>query len=302
MRRVILAECPAEIKRSAGGPAAARDPFSPAFRTHFITPSPARVNLQGMNTTDQLEVETLSPVESTAAPWVTHFRDNLYRDWGIPWDCNVTLSESIRARAASIAEFQRGESSEAIHYLAKSEKFARRQNDPDFHAASILFVREENAHAALLLRFMRLAEISQRKRVFSDGVFRQLRAVSDLGWSSRVLIIAELIAQEYYPCLREATSHPVLRRICDKIICDEEAHIRFQVERIARLEASLPSWKVAVRDGAQTVLMVGAAVVVILGHRRVLVSRVRLVEFLRNVLARNRGAIRALHNECGVGR
>jgi hypothetical protein len=248
-----------------------------------------------MNATDPLEAEALRPVESTAAPWVAHFRDNLYRDWGIPWDCNITLPESVRARvAASIAEFQRGESSEAIHYLAKSDEFARRQDDPDFHAASILFVREENAHAGLLLRFMRLVGIPPRKRVFSDGVFRQLRAFSDLGWSSRVLIIAELIAQEYYPCLREATLHPVLRRICDKIICDEETHIRFQVERIAHLEAALPSWKRTLRDWAQTILMAGAAVVVYLGHRRVLNARVGFERFFWDVLARNRGAIRDL--------
>ena len=83
-------------------------------------------------------------------------------------------------------------------------------------------MREENAHAALLLRFMRLTGIPERKKVFSDGVFRRLRTFSDLGWSSRVLIIAELIVQEYYPCLHDAADHPALRRVCDKIVCDEE--------------------------------------------------------------------------------
>ena len=207
----------------------------------------------------------------------------------------------MRSRiAASIAEFQRGESSEALHYLAKSEVFARHSADADFHAASILFVREENGHAGLLLRFMRLVGIPPRKKVFSDGVFRRLRAVSDLGWSSRVLLIAELIAQEYYPCLRAATDHPVLRRICDKIIWDEDAHIRFQVERIARLEADVPWRTVRVRDACQSVLMSGAACVVYLGHHRVLGSRFGFLGFVSAVLRRNRAAIGAMR-DAGVG-
>lgn len=251
-----------------------------------------------MNPPDCFDPDIPAHVESNSTRWVTHFRANLYRDWGIPWECDVALPESVRmCVAASIAEFQRGESSEALHYLAKSDAFARHEADPDFHAASILFVREENGHAGLLLRFMRRVGIPPRKRVFSDGVFRQLRAHSDLGWSSRVLIIAELIAQEYYPCLREATSHPVLRRICDKIICDEDAHIRFQVERIAHLEASLSSWGIFVRDCAQTILMAGAAVVVYAGHRSVLNARVRFARFFRDVLGRNHDAVRALRAE-----
>src|SRR5688572_27073300 len=239
-----------------------------------------------------------TPCEQTTASarWVDHFRGNVYRDWQIPWVCATPLPATTQARiAASIAEFQRGESSEALHYLAKSEVFARRSADADFHAASILFVREENGHAGLLLRFMRLVGIPLRKKVFSDGVFRRLRAVSDLGWSSRVLIIAELIAQEYYPCLHAATEHPALRRICDKIICDEEAHIRFQVERIARLEALLPWRIVRLRDACQTVLMTGAAVVVYLGHHRVLTSRFGFRGFVSAVLRRNRDAVIAVH-------
>lgn len=229
--------------------------------------------------------------------WVEHFRTNREREWRIPWHLNRRLSAATLTRiAASIAEFQRGESSEAHHYLAKSECFSRRSGDEDFHAASILFVREENGHAALLLRFMQQVGIPPRKAVFSDGVFRRLRAFSDLGWSSRVLIIAELIAQEYYPCLRTATDHPVLQRICDKIIFDEEAHIRFQVARIVRLEAALGSLSIRLRDGLQTVLMGGAACVVYLGHHPVLRARMGFASFLAHAFRRNRAAIGAMRD------
>jgi hypothetical protein len=121
-----------------------------------------------------------------------------------------------------------------------------------------------------------------------------LRAFSDLGWSSRVLIVAELIAQEYYPCLHAATDHPILRRICEKVIFDEEAHIRFQVERIVRLESACPAWLIAIRDALQVIVMAGAAVVVYLRHRAVLNSRMRFREFWSRALAKNRGAIQAM--------
>ena len=246
-----------------------------------------------MNSADFADAE--STELKTSARWVEHFRANVYRDWNIPWNHPAHLAiESHRRIAASIAEFQRGESSEALHYLARSASFGASTGDPDFHSASILFVREENGHAALLLRFMRLVAIPQRTRVFSDGVFRRLRALSDLGWSSRVLLIAELIAQEYYPCLRAATEHPALRRICDKIICDEEAHIEFQVERIACLEAGRHRLS-ALRDLAQTLLMLGTAGVVFWGHRTVLESRHGPVSFVTAVLRRNRGAIEAMN-------
>jgi hypothetical protein len=248
-----------------------------------------------MNAICERETTASGEVVKPAEWWAEHFRENVRRDWQVPWDVRERVADEDRVRVAdSIAEFQRGESSEAVHYLAKSKEFSRAVGDSSFHAASILFVREENAHAALLLRFMRLANIAPQRNVFSDGVFRRLRAFSDLGWSSRVLIIAELIAQEYYPCLREATSHPALRRICDKIVCDEEAHIRFQVERIVRLEAARSGATVAARAAAQSMLMAGAACVVWLGHRRVLAVRLNFSRFFTRAMTRSRRAIAAM--------
>jgi len=199
-----------------------------------------------------------------------------------------TASQRI---ASSIAEFQRGESSEARTYLAKSERFSSRTGDAAFHATSILFVQEENGHASLLLRFMQLTGIPASTKSFGDRVFRLLRALGDIGWASRVLIIAELIAQEYYPCLQAATDHPVLKRICDKIVFDEESHITFQIERIVRVEASLGFWQTILRDRLQTGLMAGAALMVYRNHHRVLASRVGFAAFLSRALLRNRNAI-----------
>lgn len=227
--------------------------------------------------------------------WVDHFRNNRLRDWDIPWHASsVPPPPSEFARiATSIAAFQRGESSEARGYLKKSAAFAFHTGDAAFHEASVLFVREENEHAALLLRFMNGAGIPARRSVLSDGIFRRVRSLGDLGWSSRVLLVAELVAQEYYPCLRAATSHPVLRRVCDKLIHDEFAHIRFQVERIARLEAALPPASRRLRDWMQGVLLVGAAFEVYRAHRAVL-AHIGLLGFLRGLFRRFRRATKAV--------
>lgn len=224
--------------------------------------------------------------------WTVHFRKNRHREWDIPWDEARALDAEARRRVAwSIAEFQRGESSEARCYLALSEGFSGRTGDPEFHHTSLLFVHEENGHSALLGRFMQLTGIPEIQGSWGDGIFRALRSLGDIGWASRVLMIAELIAQDYYPALREATDHPVLRRICDKIIFDEEAHIRFQVERIVRVEASLGAVAVFLRRAAQTVLMAGAAAVVLAGHRHVLGRSPGAWAFLASALARNRRAL-----------
>jgi hypothetical protein len=255
--------------------------------THSAETSPAADNASATTGSP----ERVQPSES----WVNHFRINQRRDWTIPWDSPKTLAPpSAAAIASSIAEFQRGESSEARNYIARSALVSGRTGDPAFHAASILFVREENGHAALLLRFMQLAGIPPRRKSFADGAFRWLRGFGDMGWSSRVLIIAELIAQEYYPCLRAATDHPALIRICDKIIFDEEAHIRFQVERIVRVEAALGAASLALRDLLLAMLMRGTAVLVYGGHRGVLAPQLSLVEFVGRVVTRNRRAIEAM--------
>lgn len=228
------------------------------------------------------------------ARWVDHFRSNQTRQRRIPWDSPHSLSaDEIRRIARSIAGFQRGESSEAVHYLRKSSLFSLASRDAAFHEASVLFVREENEHAALLLRFMNGAGIPPLPVVFSDGIFRRVRAFSDLAWTSRVLLVAELVAQEYYPCLSSATAHPVLRRICAKLIRDESAHIRFQVERIAHLEARISPRRRRGREWLQGALLTGAALVVYPTHRRVL-SRLGFVAFTRRLLRRFRRANRAI--------
>lgn len=224
--------------------------------------------------------------------WSELFRANLQREWPIPWASTVHLFPDERGRIArSIAEFQRGESSEARCYLAKSAAFAARAGDATFHQASMLFIQEEHRHSALLGRFMRAEGIATREAFFTDAAFRWLRSLSDIGWTSRVILVAEVIAQEYYPCLRAATGHPVLVGICDKVISDEAAHVRFQVERIVRVEATVGRGDRLGREAAHTLLMAGTAVLVYLEHRHALAARLGFGAFCRRVWIRNRRAL-----------
>jgi hypothetical protein len=229
-----------------------------------------------------------------SAWWAEHFKRDLQRDWTIPWYAAVSLTPAEWQRISkSIAEFQRGESSDARNYLHKSARFAR-ESDPAFHLTSQLFVASENLHAELLLRFMQFTGIPVHRSSSRDGVFRWLRRCSDLGWATRVIIIAELVAQEYYPCLRAATVNPALTRICDRVIAEEAAHIRFQIERIVRVETSRHPLLIKIRDVAQRALMWGTACVVYAGHRPVLNTRSGFWGFLARVEARNRRIISAL--------
>ncbi len=219
----------------------------------------------------------------TTSWWTTYFKTNRQRQWDIPWHDNPFMAPAEwHLIAGSVADFQRGESSEARDYMEKSRRFAKRSGDEAFHAE-------------LLLRFMRLTAMEPKRVVLSDGVFRRLRAWCDLGWKCRILVVAEFVAQEYYPRLRGIGGHPVLRRVCDKLIADEVAHIRFQVERIAAVEADLPEWRRRLRDLAQGVVLIGATLVVFLGHHGVLRGK-GFTEFWRGMRRRHCRALATLRH------
>lgn len=86
-----------------------------------------------------------------------------------------------------------------------------------------------------------------------------------------VLVTAEIIAQSYYPALRQATNDPVLRRLCDQIILDEEAHVAFQTERIASLRKSASSVRRKLSELMQRFLFFGTLVVVWIQHGSVFI-------------------------------
>ena len=142
--------------------------------------------------------------------------------------------------------------------------------DPAYREVIRLFIREEQRHARELGRFMKLADIPLLSRTWPDTVFRWLRHRAGLELSITVLLTAEILAKVYYVGLRDATGSALLQRLCEQILADEIAHVRFQAERLAILRQGRAAWRLRTWHGWQRMLFWGACWVVWWGHARAL--------------------------------
>jgi hypothetical protein len=170
--------------------------------------------------------------------WRQYFQENGLRGADdIPWgDGDRGLGDPQRsAIAASIAEFQLGESSEGWHLLDGAQRWAQASGDDEYVPAIRLFIAEEQRHARNLGQFMDAARISRLRQSWRDDVFRWLRRRAGLELSISVLVSAEIIAQVYYMALLRATDSTVLQALCARILQDEEEHVRFHCQRLAIL-------------------------------------------------------------------
>jgi hypothetical protein len=207
----------------------------------------------------------------TSAEWCAYYAANASAATTIPWGCGARLTEAERrAVAASVQEFQLGERSEGQHLHAAARAYAGSTGDDAYVRAIEAFIREEQRHARYLGRFLAMEGIPLRRRSWPDDVFRFLRRGAGLETTVAVLLTAEVIAQVYYAALRGATRSPVLRALCERILRDEAAHVRFQAERLALLRAGRGRFAVRIACAGQRALFAGAAVVVWNGHRAVL--------------------------------
>jgi len=85
-----------------------------------------------------------------------------------------------------------------------------------------------------------------------------------------VLITAEIIAKVYYKALREATGSPLLQRLCDQILMDEDQHILFQSWTLGLFFSQKNGLKKFLTRGWHRILMTGTMVIVWIQHGRVL--------------------------------
>lgn len=211
---------------------------------------------------------TLQSAETRSAAWVAYFRRNAASLLEIPWEQGAGLSPAERdAIAASVQGFQLGESAEGRHLYRSACAHAAATGDADYAEAMRLFIAEEGRHARDLGRFLGLAGVPLLRREAGDWLFRRLRKLGGLEVAVAVLLTPEILAMVYYAALRDATGSPVLRRLCDQILADEAAHVRFQAERLAILRARRPGPLLRLTHAVQRTLFAGAAAVVWLGHR-----------------------------------
>src|SRR5947209_2060049 len=151
----------------------------------------------------------------SSSQWREYFRRNAASLMPIPWERGVSLTDAERrAIAASVQQFQLGESSDGNEFLARGLEYARVSGDVQYLPALRRFIAEEQRHGRDLGRFMDLAGIPRMASAWPDTIFRWLRHTSGLERSIMVLVTAEVIAQVYYDALRDATRSVVLRQLC----------------------------------------------------------------------------------------
>jgi hypothetical protein len=206
----------------------------------------------------------------TSTEWLEHFRLNQRVLLDVPWCRGPELDGGERdAVGRSIAEFQRGESSEGRHLIRYAERYARDSGDWDYARAIRLFIAEEQRHARDLARFLRMNDLPLARSSFADAVFRRLRNLfGTLEVSVAILILAEVIAQVYYRALQGATQSEVLLRLCEQILRDEAYHVQFQAEQLGRLRSSRGPGLYAATLAAQRLVFAGTCAVVWLFHAR----------------------------------
>jgi hypothetical protein len=245
---------------------------------------------------ERTPTRTVRAAPWTSGQWCYYYHRNTERLLPLPWRRGAELTEAeCDAVAASLQDFQLGESSEGRHLLRRAAVHAERTDDPEYLEAMRLFVREEQRHARTLGRFLRLAGIEPLQRSRLDTAFRLLRRLAGLVLSITVLLVAETIGKVYYRALRRATGSPLLRRICDQLLRDEVRHMRFHAERLALVRRGRARWRVWLAHAGHRLLYGGACLLVWVKHRRALrAGGLGFVSFWRECRQELRGVLRVM--------
>ncbi len=229
----------------------------------------------------------------TSAQWLAHYQASLDRAMPLSDSDPLLPAEEIARITRSIQAFQKGESSEGHGLQRRGHSYARRHGDPDYAAAIALFIKEENRHAGYLARFMRLQGIPKLTgHSWTDRVFRALRRPAGVETTLRLLVSAEFVALAYYRRLARATSSPLLARICQRILEDEQHHIRFQMQYIHLTNRLTRFGLGRLMDAGHALLLAGTCLAVWTEHARVLRVEGGFWRFTREVFGAFRAAQR----------
>ena len=212
------------------------------------------------------------PLVRSSPEWVAYFERNAAELRPVPWEAGAGVTDAELAKiAASLRGWQLGETSDGSHLLAAARQYASAIGDPEFIDAVRLFIAEEQRHGGNLGRFLDLAGVERASSDWGDTVFRAVRyALPRMEVWATPVVMVETHAMVYYNAVRRATRSPVLRAICEGILADEVAHIRFQCERLAILHRRRPGWLRKLTMGLHRLLFAGITVAVWVGHRRAL--------------------------------
>jgi hypothetical protein len=209
---------------------------------------------------------------NTSAEWVLYFEANARAVRPVPWHLGADITPAeLDAVRDSVRAWQLGETSDGRHLLAAAANYAAAVGDPDFLAAVRLFIAEEQRHGAALGRFLDLAGVERAKADWGDTLFRMVRYLWPTMevWATPVVMV-ETHAFVFYNAVRRATKSRVLRAICEQILADEVAHIRFQCERLAVLHRGRSRPVMWATMLAHRFLFAGITLLIWVGHRRAL--------------------------------
>ena len=203
--------------------------------------------------------------------WHNYFKQNKVATVDIPWQRENDLSLREKSLIAkSIATFQLGEHSEGRHLLAFAAAYAQANDNRHIVPITKYFIAEEQNHAALLKKFMALHGIELLRKNWTDSIFRELRKYLKFEVSVTVLITAEILSIVFYDALKNATNSFLLKKICEKILRDEAAHIQYEAELLEHIRShKSPFAKLLVRF-LHSFLFAGTTLVVYGTHRNVI--------------------------------
>ena len=208
----------------------------------------------------------------SARSWVVYYTLNAVAPRDIDWWLGPDLpADEAAAVAASLQEFQVGESSSGNRLRAAAAAWVARHGDRPYLRALDLFIAEEQRHAAELARFLTLNGHPIRRRTAGDAVFRILRHLTGtLEMQLMVLRTAEVIGFVYYGTLRAGTRSLVLRSLCDTFLRDESAHLLFHAERLALIRSRRSRGGMLLTRALTNTLLMGTAGIVWARHGRAL--------------------------------
>jgi hypothetical protein len=203
-----------------------------------------------------------------SSAWLDYFeRNRLHRpefDWSRP---TPFLPPVAGVLSRSLAHFQLGESGDGTTLLAQARHAW--PDDPDYVAALGLFVAEEQAHAQQLAQLISRLGGTLVTDHWTDRSFRRVRHALGAGFDIQVLVTAEIVGTAYYRLLR-STGDLLLRQVCESMVRDEEAHLRFHADRIVTAQLGWSPLRRLLWTAQFRTLFVGTVTAAWLDHRRAL--------------------------------
>ena len=242
---------------------------------------------------DSRRLRPLTP----SAEWSRHFLNSAALQREIPWDLGAADSqEELAAIAGSLAAWHAVMTTDGIRFYHAAVNYAAKTRDPDHIAATRWYVAEQRRHAAMLGRFLDTAGLKRARPAWHQRLLRSFSPGMELLTTFDVL--RKVHSRAYLGAIRRATSSCVLRAICEQIVADEVAHIRFHCERLAAMHRRRPAPLRCLTRALHSLALAAMTIAAWARHRRALrAGECGLGKFWQLSRAKMRQASRAMSPE-----